>query len=104
MVCQRGLLVSPLNVSFFFFFWNCSVSFRYESAILVFYLVQGDPVEEFQPLCEVQSDKATIEITSRFKGKVALISHTPGDIIKVRAILNEKKKKSILLLFLMESI
>lgn len=46
---------------------------------------QGDPVEEFQPLCEVQSDKATIEITSRFKGKVALISHSPGDIIKVRA-------------------
>ena len=46
--------------------------------------LQGDPVEEFQPLCEVQSDKATIEITSRFKGKVALISHAPGDIIKVR--------------------
>lgn len=41
-------------------------------------------MEEFQPLCEVQSDKATIEITSRFKGKVALLSHSPGDIIKVR--------------------
>lgn len=40
-------------------------------------------MEEFQPLCEVQSDKATIEITSRFKGKVALLSHAPGDIIKV---------------------
>jgi 2-oxoisovalerate dehydrogenase E2 component (dihydrolipoyl transacylase) len=49
----------------------------------VFFLLQGDSVEEFQPLCEVQSDKATIEITSRFKGKVALISHSPGDIIKV---------------------
>jgi len=69
-----------------FLFFNCSVSFRYDIDILVFFLLQGDSVEEFQPLCEVQSDKATIEITSRFKGKVALISHSPGDIIKVRYI------------------
>lgn len=79
------------------FFLDCSVSFSYESAILVFCFLQGDPIEEFQPLCEVQSDKATIEITSRFKGKVALISHSPGDIIKVRAY-NMRKKKSILFL------
>ena len=44
---------------------------------------QGDEVEEYQPLCEVQSDKATIEITSRYKGTVAKVLHTPGDIIKV---------------------
>lgn len=58
----------------------------------MFCFLQGDPIEEFQPLCEVQSDKATIEITSRFKGKVALISHSPGDIIKVRAYNMIKKK------------
>lgn len=45
---------------------------------------QGDQVEEFQPLCEVQSDKATIEITSRYKGKVAQMLYVPGDIVKVR--------------------
>lgn len=45
--------------------------------------LQGDEVDEFQPLCEVQSDKATIEITSRYKGKVSKTLHTPGDIVKV---------------------
>lgn len=45
---------------------------------------QGDKVEEFQPLCEVQSDKATIEITSRYKGEVSQILYTPGDIVKVK--------------------
>ncbi|RLM93743.1 hypothetical protein C2845_PM08G11600 [Panicum miliaceum] len=44
---------------------------------------EGDQVDEFQPLCEVQSDKATIEITSRFKGKVHQIHFGPGDIVKV---------------------
>ncbi|XP_017437376.1 lipoamide acyltransferase component of branched-chain alpha-keto acid dehydrogenase complex, mitochondrial isoform X2 [Vigna angularis] len=43
----------------------------------------GDYVEDFQPLCEVQSDKATIEITSRYKGKVSNILCGPGDIVKV---------------------
>lgn len=46
-------------------------------------LWKGDEVEEFQPLCEVQSDKATIEITSRYKGKVSKTLYVPGDIVKV---------------------
>ncbi|XWS14106.1 hypothetical protein CRYUN_Cryun36dG0094600 [Craigia yunnanensis] len=54
-----------------------------ECELLKWFVQEGDEVEEFQPLCEVQSDKATIEITSRYKGKVAHILHVPGSIVKV---------------------
>ncbi|KAL4570336.1 hypothetical protein LXL04_025988 [Taraxacum kok-saghyz] len=54
-----------------------------ECELLKWFVLEGEQVEEYQPLCEVQSDKATIEITSRYKGKVSKILHTPGDIIKV---------------------
>lgn len=54
-----------------------------ECELLKWFVQEGDQVEEFQPLCEVQSDKATIEITSRYKGKVLHILHAPSDIVKV---------------------
>ncbi|XVE82171.1 hypothetical protein DITRI_Ditri15bG0125400 [Diplodiscus trichospermus] len=54
-----------------------------ECELLKWFVQEGDEVEEFQPLCEVQSDKATIEITSRYKGRVADILHVPGSIVKV---------------------
>jgi pyruvate/2-oxoglutarate dehydrogenase complex dihydrolipoamide acyltransferase (E2) component len=41
-------------------------------------------VEAFQPVCEVQSDKASIEITSRWSGVVQRLYHTKGDMVKVR--------------------
>ncbi|GFQ03407.1 lipoamide acyltransferase component of branched-chain alpha-keto acid dehydrogenase complex mitochondrial [Phtheirospermum japonicum] len=54
-----------------------------ECELLKWFVHEGDQVEEFQPLCEVQSDKATIEITSRYKGKVLKFLHVPGNIVKV---------------------
>uniref|UniRef100_A0A0D9V079 Dihydrolipoamide acetyltransferase component of pyruvate dehydrogenase complex n=1 Tax=Leersia perrieri TaxID=77586 RepID=A0A0D9V079_9ORYZ len=54
-----------------------------ECELLRWFVTEGDQVDEFQRLCEVQSDKATIEITSRFKGKVHQIHFGPGDIVKV---------------------
>lgn len=47
------------------------------------YMQEGDAVAEFDKLCEVQSDKATIEITSRYKGMVVRLHHAKGDIVKV---------------------
>ena len=46
-------------------------------------LQEGDPVEEFGPLCEVQSDKAAVEITSRYTGTIARLHHQPGDMVQV---------------------
>ncbi|KAG1371270.1 putative 60S ribosomal protein L18-2 [Cocos nucifera] len=53
-----------------------------ECELLKWFVKEGEEVEEFQPLCEVQSDKATIEITSRYKGKILQIFFAPGDIVK----------------------
>lgn len=41
-------------------------------------------VQQFDLLCEVQSDKASVEITSRYAGTIRKIYFQPGDIVKVR--------------------
>ena len=43
----------------------------------------GTKIEEFDKICEVQSDKASVEITSRFAGTVKTIHHKVGDMAKV---------------------
>ena len=45
----------------------------------------GDEVNQFDKLCEVQSDKANIEITSRYSGRVVTLHHAAGAVVKVRA-------------------
>lgn len=62
----------------------CKDALRLVVSVLMLNIAgQGDLIEEFQPLCEVQSDKATVEITSRYKGKISQIIYAPGDIVKV---------------------
>lgn len=43
----------------------------------------GQEVQEFDKICEVQSDKATVEITSRYAGKVVKLYHDVHGIAKV---------------------
>ncbi len=45
----------------------------------------GDNVATDQPICEIMTDKATVEISSPKSGKVLSLSGKPGDVIKVHS-------------------
>src|SRR5690606_39101862 len=49
----------------------------------------GDRIERDAPLCEVMTDKATVEITSPVSGQVTRLHGEPGDIVKVHTPLAE---------------
>eukprot|EP00127_Corallochytrium_limacisporum_P006942 Clim_evm28s238 gene=Clim_evmTU28s238 len=54
-----------------------------EAEILTWHVEEGSKVEQFDPICEVQSDKATVEITSRYDGTVVKLHYSVGDMAKV---------------------
>ncbi|BGP52063.1 hypothetical protein JCM10450v2_008034 [Rhodotorula kratochvilovae] len=54
-----------------------------ECEIVKWLVNPGDVVEEFDPIVEVMSDKASVEITTPFSGKVAELSGAAGDMLKV---------------------
>ncbi|KAG0261048.1 hypothetical protein BG011_001406 [Mortierella polycephala] len=54
-----------------------------ECEVIQWFVKAGDKVEEFDRLCEVQSDKASVEITSRFTGTIASLKYKVGDMAKV---------------------
>lgn len=43
----------------------------------------GAAVRQFEPLCEVQSDKAAVEITSRYDGVIKKLHYDVGEMAKV---------------------
>lgn len=49
----------------------------------------GDSVQQFDNLCEVQSDKASVTITSRYDGKITQIHHDIDDVALVGSPLLE---------------
>jgi 2-oxoisovalerate dehydrogenase E2 component (dihydrolipoyl transacylase) len=54
-----------------------------ECEIIQWFVEPDARVEEFSPLCEVQSDKASVEITSRFSGVVKKLYYEAGEMAKV---------------------
>ena len=54
-----------------------------EVEMMQWFVSEGESVKQFDRICEVQSDKATVEITSRFDGVINKIHHEVGDMVKV---------------------
>ncbi len=58
-----------------------------EVELMQWFVKEGDVIKSFDRICEVQSDKATVEITSRYDGKVAKVHFEEGAIVPVGAAL-----------------
>ncbi|KAI4111472.1 MAG: hypothetical protein LQ338_008357, partial [Usnochroma carphineum] len=54
-----------------------------EVQIIQWFVEPGARVEQFDKLCEVQSDKAAVEITSRFDGVIKKLHYEPEDMAQV---------------------
>ncbi|KAI8097788.1 2-oxoacid dehydrogenases acyltransferase-domain-containing protein [Halteromyces radiatus] len=54
-----------------------------ECELIQWFVEPGQTVAEFDKICEVQSDKASVEITSRYSGKITKLYHDVHDIAKV---------------------
>ena len=58
-----------------------------EGEVVRWMVNEGDPVGEDQPMVEVMTDKATVEIPSPRAGKIAKINAPAGQICKVGAVM-----------------
>ena len=62
-----------------------------ECELLEWLVSEGDTVEEDQPVAEVMTDKATVQIPAIHSGVITRLYYKPGDIAKVHAPLCELK-------------
>ncbi|KAJ3051084.1 hypothetical protein HDU99_008508, partial [Rhizoclosmatium hyalinum] len=54
-----------------------------ECELIQWFVKEGDQIEQFTKICEVQSDKASVEITSRYDGVVGKLYYKQGDMARV---------------------
>jgi 2-oxoisovalerate dehydrogenase E2 component (dihydrolipoyl transacylase) len=58
-----------------------------EAEIVAWHVAVGDMVEEDQPIADMMTDKATIEMTSPIAGKVIAVAGEVGDVIPIGSTL-----------------
>ncbi len=59
----------------------------HEGEIVSWLVSEGDVVEEDQPIFEVMTDKATVEITSPRQGKILKLNASEGDVVEVGSVI-----------------
>lgn len=60
-----------------------------EVTVTEWFVKEGDMVKEMDNLCGVESDKASVELTSPFTGQVKKLCHEAGDVVSVGSTLVE---------------
>ena len=58
-----------------------------EGEVVSWLVAPGDAVARDQPLVEVQTDKALVELPSPVAGRVVSLAFAPGDVVKVGQVL-----------------
>ncbi|KAI1616273.1 2-oxoisovalerate dehydrogenase E2 component [Exophiala viscosa] len=54
-----------------------------EVQIIQWFVEEGAPIEEWSALCEVQSDKASVEITSKYTGVIKKLHYAQDAVVQV---------------------
>ena len=55
--------------------------------ILDVLIAEGETVEKDQPICEIETDKATVEVPSSHAGRVVKVHISVGDVVPIGATL-----------------
>ena len=65
-----------------------------ECEIVDWLVAEGDNIEEDQPVCDVMTDKALVQIPAKYAGVVSKLYYAKGDIAKVHAPLFAIRRKA----------
>ena len=58
-----------------------------EGEIVSWLVSEGDTVGEGQPIVEIETDKATVEVEATADGVLARIGHGEGDIVPINGVI-----------------